>query len=97
MKRFIPVVIVGAFALSGVAFAQTQPVKTTDNTQTAQAKAQPAKPAHSADEVICKRQADTESRLGGTKICHTRAEWDEISRVSRDEVERSQQTVRNPY
>jgi len=98
MNRFISVLIVGAFALSGAAFAQTQAAKTADNTQTTQqAKAQPAKPVHGPDEVICKRQGDTESRLGGTKVCHTRAEWDEMSRIARDEVDRSQNTVRNPY
>ena len=95
MKRIIPLVAAGALCLSGAAFAQTPPAQTAQ-AQATQQKAQPAKPAKNPDEVICKRQDEPGSRLGGTKICHTRSEWDEMSRVSRDEVERAQQTVRGP-
>lgn len=95
MKRFILIAAVGAICVAGAALAQTQPAKTSDAQQT-QAKTQPTKPAHNPDEVICRRQDEPGSRLGGTKVCHTRAEWDEMSRIARDEVERSQQTVRTP-
>lgn len=95
MNRIIPLIAAGTLCVAGAAFAQTPPAQTSQ-TQATQQKTQPAKPAHDPDEVICRRQDDTGSRLGGTKICHTRAEWDEISRVSRDEVERAQQTVRQP-
>ena len=95
MKRFIPAVIVGALSISGAAFAQTPPAQTAQP-QATQPKAAAAKAAHNPDEVICKRQEDTGSRLGGTKICHTRSEWDEQSRIAHDEVDRAQQTVRTP-
>lgn len=48
------------------------------------------KPKYDPDEVICRYQEVTGSRLGGDKVCHTRREWDEISANSRDAVSRSQ-------
>jgi hypothetical protein len=94
MIRIFPVVMAGALSLSGAAFAQTPPPQPND-AHSMQAKAPAPKP-DASQEVVCKRQEEPGSRLGGTKICHTRAEWDEMSRVSRAEVERSQQTVRTP-
>ena len=41
-------------------------------------------------EVICKREQNTESRLGGTKICHTRQEWAEMSAAARTSVDNMQ-------
>ena len=42
---------------------------------------------HDPNLMICKRQELASSRLLGQKICHTRAEWDNITRNSRDVVE----------
>ncbi len=43
------------------------------------------------NEVVCKRQTDTGSRLGGAKICHTRQEWADIATQSRDNMDRAQE------
>ncbi len=43
------------------------------------------------NQVICKRQVDTGSRLGGTKICHTRQEWADMATQSRDSMDRAQE------
>ncbi|HSZ50795.1 MAG TPA: hypothetical protein VK801_04430 [Caulobacteraceae bacterium] len=102
MIRIIPVVMAGALSFSGAAFAQTPPTQASDahpmqasDAHQTQAKA-PAPKADPSQEVVCRRQDVPGSRLGGEKICHTRAEWDEMSRVSRAEVERAQTTVRTP-
>ncbi len=39
------------------------------------------------DQMICKRQELASSRLLGQKICHTRADWDNITRNSRDAID----------
>jgi hypothetical protein len=47
-----------------------------------------AKPAHKddADEMVCHREPEPGSRLGGTKECHTRREWAQISADSREDL-----------
>ena len=42
------------------------------------------------DKMICKAQKETGSRLGGKKICMTRAQWDEHRRNTQADIERSQ-------
>ena len=53
-----------------------------------------AMPAHTSrydpNEVICKREQSTESRLGGAKICHTRQEWADMSAAARANVDNMQ-------
>jgi hypothetical protein len=39
---------------------------------------------------VCRSQAKTGSRLSTARVCHTAAEWDEIERVTRMEIERQQ-------
>lgn len=41
-----------------------------------------AKSAQNQDEKICKRQAKTGTRFA-SKICHTRAEWEEITEANK--------------
>ncbi len=43
--------------------------------------------------VICKREASTESRLGGAKVCHTRQEWADISAAARTSVDSMQRNA----
>ena len=40
--------------------------------------------------LICRSMADTGSRLGHTRACHTAREWTELRRQSRENVERIQ-------
>jgi hypothetical protein len=43
-----------------------------------------------ANRPICKREEEIGTRLGGTRICHTRAQWDEISHYAADRLRASQ-------
>jgi|SRR5580693_474455 hypothetical protein len=45
------------------------------------------------NEVICKREQSTESRLGGAKICHTRQEWADMSAAARTAVDNMQRSA----
>jgi hypothetical protein len=54
-------------------------------TAKAQPAAQPVKVAAAKPEKkICRMEAKLNSRLGGRKICNTKAEWKEIEENSRD-------------
>ena len=48
-------------------------------------------------EMICRRQEDTGSRLGGRRMCHTRQEWEQISNEARNDIDRASQTVIIPH
>jgi invasion protein IalB len=59
--------------------------------QTTQAPtSQPPKKALDPNEVVCEKQEVLGSRLATQKICHTRAEWAELRRNDRQEIERVQ-------
>ena len=45
------------------------------------------------DRIVCEREEQIGSRLGGRKVCKTVREWQEQRRVQRDEVERIQRTI----
>jgi len=95
MRVIAPLVSIAVLALSSQALAQAaapaQPATPQAPNAAAAKPAQAAKPAKGApDEVICRREPDPGSRLGGARICHTRADWDDMSRVQREEVERAQ-------
>lgn len=52
---------------------------------------QPAgKKARDPNEIICERQEEIGSRLGGQRVCKTRAQWAEERRVSREDVDKAQ-------
>ncbi len=54
-----------------------------------------AAPAHTSrldpNEVICKREDVSGSRLGGARICHTRQQWADIAAQYREATDRLQQ------
>jgi hypothetical protein len=50
-----------------------------------------AKPANPNDKIICERQEEIGSRLGGKKVCKTAAQWQEERQQQRDTVEKFQQ------
>ena len=63
--------------------------------------AQPSSPAPAApapkaqtvsysDQVICKQEGKAGSRLGGRRMCHTRAKWDEINHYAADRTRAAQ-------
>jgi hypothetical protein len=48
------------------------------------------KKAKDPNEIVCERQEEIGSRLGGQKVCKTRAEWAEERRVSRQDIDKAQ-------
>lgn len=66
------------------------------------APADPAQPASSQQKLkdpnrmICEKQEDLGSRLGGKKVCKTAAEWQEWRQQNRDQVEDWQRQHTNP-
>lgn len=57
------------------------------------AQANPNSKLKDPNKVICERQDDIGSRLGGKKVCKTALQWQEERREQRNDVERIQQTV----
>jgi hypothetical protein len=66
--------------IGGAAVAQTAPVP-------------PVAPVTVPDlnQVVCEKQEVTGSRLQKKKVCRTRAEWAEMQRLDRQELDRTQQ------
>ena len=42
------------------------------------------------NQVVCEKQEETGSRLGGKRVCMTRSEWAEQRRLNRLEVDKTQ-------
>jgi invasion protein IalB len=80
---FKPIHFVMMFALAAPAAAQNA------------APAQSAAPAASTDKndpnrIICERQEEIGTRLGGKKVCKTKAQWDEERQQERDALDKFQ-------
>ena len=52
------------------------------------AKKKTVNPDFDDNAVVCRREDTTGTRLGATKVCHTRAEWNAISAAARETVDR---------
>lgn len=52
-------------------------------------------PSNSPNERVCRTITDTGSRLNRSRVCRTRAQWEQQRREMRQDVERSQAN-RNP-
>lgn len=79
----LPAAVIGSLIAYGSwgALAQTAPNPQT----TPAAPAQSSKPKADPEQVvICKYEEATGTRLGGHKICHTRAEWRQMAHDSAD-------------
>jgi hypothetical protein len=81
MNRIIILAACAAIAAPAVAFAQ-QP------SPAATAPTEPAKIVSKKDRKVCKTQEEKGSRLGGTRVCRTQAEWDEIAAQQKFEIQR---------
>jgi invasion protein IalB len=88
MIKFM-VISVAAVALAVPASAQTAPAASG-------APAASADKAKDPNRIICERQEEIGSRLGGSKVCHTAAEWDQLRRANREQVEDWQRQLTNP-
>lgn len=51
--------------------------------------------SYDPNQLICRSQADTGSRLGHTRVCLTRAQWEDRRRETRTNMDRSQINSRN--
>jgi len=56
----------------------------------AQQAPRPAEAAPNLNEVVCQKQEVTGSRLQKKKVCRTRAEWAEMQRLDREELDKTQ-------
>ena len=45
------------------------------------------------ERMICEKQEEIGSRLGGKKVCHTAAEWQELHRQNREQIDDWQQRL----
>ena len=54
--------------------------------------AQQAAPKNARDpnEIVCERQEEIGSRLGGQRVCKTRAQWAEERRAARQDIDKAQ-------
>jgi TolA-binding protein len=79
------VIGVASLALAAPAAAQTAPADpaTTDQSQ------KPKDP----NRMICERQEEIGSRLGGKKVCHTAAEWQQLRQQNREQIDDWQQRL----
>jgi Flp pilus assembly protein CpaB len=81
MKQIALAAMAAALLIAGqgAALADTKPAAT-QATPAATAKA----PANPDDKVICKYQVPTGSRLGGHRVCMTKAQWTAQANSARD-------------
>ena len=82
------VIAAAALGVGAPVAAQTPPL--------APAPAPAAPKAKDPNRIICERQEEIGSRLGGTKVCHTAAQWDEIRRAGRQQAEDWQRQNTDP-
>jgi invasion protein IalB len=79
---FKPIAILSMIALAAPAAAQT-------NVQPQQA-ASAASKDKDPNRIICERQEEIGSRLGGKKVCKTAAQWDEERQQEREALDKFQ-------
>jgi hypothetical protein len=78
-----------SIALTSAAFAasdQPTPAAATPAPSTVSAAAAKRPPVNSDDQIICKREDEIGSRLGGAKVCMTRRDWRQQSTDAGDSV-----------
>ena len=79
--------------MSGFALLLSALVQTAAPTPAAAPSAAP-QPASAIDgeKIVCKKRTKTGSLAGFEKVCHTKADWDKIQRMSREAWEEMQGT-----
>ena len=88
MFRFQPVGLAIALVLASTAPTMAE---VTAGQPPADSSAQSKKPKQTdLDQVVCRYEEVTGSRLGGHKVCHTRREWEQISADARDSTAQHQ-------
>lgn len=85
MRIFLAAFALAAFALTGgAAFAEQTPTST-DAGVGGTAPAPAVSPGLDRNEVVCKYETRTGSHFS-TRICHTRAQWDQMLQDARDRM-----------
>lgn len=84
LKSFV--IAISSVILATPAVAQTAPAD-----PAAPSSSQP--PLKQPNRVICEKQEEIGSRLGGKKVCHTAAEWQELRRQNKEQIEDWQQRL----
>jgi hypothetical protein len=76
--RFLVLAATAAFMTAGVT-ARAQPMNPPPPASPPSSPGAPSQdaPVKKKDPVICKRQEETGSRLGGKQVCMTKSQWDE--------------------
>ena len=82
------VITAGVLAMGTPAAAQTPPPSS--------GPAQSAPKAKDPNRITCERVEQIGSRLSAKKICHTAAEWEELRKTGRDQVEDWQRQLTSP-
>ena len=98
MKFVFAVAFAATISLAAAAAAETITPTTSSAPAASPAADQddaPAKPKPQSDpnQVVCKAEQVTGSRLGGHRICHTRAEWDQKTQEDRNVINNMQSQV----
>jgi predicted secreted protein len=83
------VIIAAAGTLAASATAQTVPPDPASPSSAQQKSKDP-------NRMICEKQEELGSRLGGKKVCKTAAEWQEWRQQNRDQLEEWQRQHTNP-
>ena len=77
------------FTLVAVIFqdgAAAEPAKGARSVTTVQPSAASTPAARGSDKLVCRKEQETGSLLGGHKICRTQVQWDQMARESQDTV-----------
>ena len=90
MKRLVALAVCGALAVPAMAFAADPAPAATATVAATPAAVQ----ASVKDKKICKTMEEKGSRLGGKRVCHTKAEWDDLSALQRQDL--SQKLTQGP-
>ena len=88
----------GALALAQPTGAQegSKPPELTSQEKAAIEAARPELTNGKSVKVICKTRPEPGTRLGGRRICQTKAQWDEANRDARQRLERTQSQLAPP-
>ena len=81
--------------LGGACFAQGEPAAPPSTvTPPPAVTTPPLKHSNDPDAIICKWTEELGSRLGRSKVCQTRAQWDQLRRDSEDAIDDTTQRSR---
>jgi len=87
LKSFV--ILISSAALAAPANAQTAPADPASTSA-------PTGTLKNLNRMICEKQEELGSRLGGKKICKTAQEWQEWRQQNRDQLETWQRQLTSP-